>query len=116
VDNFIKATTTFEEVDAIVTGAIIGAGQKNDGIQNIRLKHNTTIVKDLKDGKLGGAATQLVGALVREADPNMTMDLERNALKATDHFKKLWQPKAKAAASEMQVTFRAKKANCRTCT
>jgi hypothetical protein len=35
VDNFIKSTTTFEEVDTIVTCAIIGAGLKNDGMQDV---------------------------------------------------------------------------------
>jgi hypothetical protein len=31
VDNFIKSTTTFKEVDTIVQHAIIGAGHKNRG-------------------------------------------------------------------------------------
>jgi hypothetical protein len=117
VDNFIKSTTTFEEVDAIVEGAIIGAGRgTKDDDPNSRASLLCTGWGQEEKERVRRAREERPGETVEE---RMRLNLVRpskvgrpnEAIK--DVLARTMGPQAKGALSEMQDQFRAKRAKKR---
>jgi hypothetical protein len=118
VDNFIKSTTTFEEVDAIVQGAIIGAGRgtAKDDNPNSRASLFYTGWGREEEERVRRAREERPGETVEEtyrivrAGPSKVGRADE-AIK--DVLARTMGPQAKASLSEMQDKFRAKRAQKR---
>jgi hypothetical protein len=128
VDNFIKSTTTFEEVDAIVEGAIIGAGRGTvkDADSNNRM-HLLSAAPCLPGGReeeervrrareeeervrRGGEERVRRGYVMEFVAPSKVGQPDEPI---KDVLARTMGPQAKGAQSEMQDKFRAKMAQKR---